>query len=169
MRISRQGVDETHRGCPRRKLGVSRRTGVRGRRNLGRGAVGIITLIEPWACGEQPVPGASRHQPRQQDVAHRPPRLRPRPANAGAGRPEGRAGRVSPAFVIPRFRRCSAGGWCQGVGEGCTVCTEGLEAATGGTSAMMTAATVRRSCCWSASGLAPFALLRRTYREWPSG
>ena len=73
---------------------------MRGRRNLGRGAVGIITLIEPWACGEQPVPGASRHPPRQPDGAHRPPRLRPRPANAGAGRPEGRAGRVSPAFVV---------------------------------------------------------------------
>jgi len=57
----------------------------------------------------------------------------------------------------------------QGVGEGCMVLTEGLEAATGGTSAMMTAATVRRARCWSASGLAPFALLRRTYREWPSG
>jgi len=82
----------------------------RGRRNLRQDAVGIITLIEPWACGEQPVPGVSRHQPRQQDVAHRPPRLRLRPANAGAGRPEGRGVRVSPAFVIPRFRRCSAGG-----------------------------------------------------------
>ena len=58
------------------------------------------------------------------------------------------------------------GGWGQGVGEGCMVFTEGLEAATGGTLAMMTAATVRRARCWSASGLAPFALLRRTYREW---
>lgn len=69
----------------------------------------------------------------------------------------------------PGSRRCSAGGWGQGVGEGCTVWTEGLEAATGGTSAMMTAATVRRARCWSASGLAPFALLRFTYRQWPSG
>ena len=67
-------------------------------------------------------------------------------------------------LVAPR-----RGGGGQGVGEGCMVLTEGLEAATGGTSAMMTAATVRRARCWSASGLAPFALLRRTYREWPSG
>lgn len=29
----------------------------RSRRNLRQDAVGIITLIEPWACGEQPVPG----------------------------------------------------------------------------------------------------------------
>ena len=56
------------------------------------------------------------------------------------------------------------GGWGQGVGEVCMVFTEGLEAATGGTLAM-TAATVRRARCWSASGLAPFALLRFTYRE----
>jgi len=26
-------------------------------------AVGIITLIEPWACGEQPVPGATATSP----------------------------------------------------------------------------------------------------------
>lgn len=31
----------------------------RGRRNLRQDAVGIITLIEPWACGEQPVPGGA--------------------------------------------------------------------------------------------------------------
>ena len=35
----------------------------RGRRNLKQDAVGIITLIEPWACGEQPVPGATATSP----------------------------------------------------------------------------------------------------------
>ena len=35
----------------------------RGRRNLRQDAVGIITLIEPWACGEQPVPGATATSP----------------------------------------------------------------------------------------------------------
>jgi lipoprotein len=35
----------------------------RGRRNLRQDAVGIITLIEPWACGEQPVPGGTATSP----------------------------------------------------------------------------------------------------------
>ena len=35
----------------------------RSRRNLRQDAVGIITLIEPWACGEQPVPGATATSP----------------------------------------------------------------------------------------------------------
>ena len=69
----------------------------------------------------------------------------------------------------PGSRRCSAGGWGQGVGEGYMVLTEGLEAATGGTLAMTAAATACRPCCCSGLTLAPRDLRRDRYRLWPSG
>lgn len=52
-----------HHDATSPKLARVRSDADRGRRNLRQDAVGIITLIEPWACGEQPVPGATATSP----------------------------------------------------------------------------------------------------------
>ena len=55
----------------------------RSRRNLRQDAVGIITLIEPWACGEQPVPGGA---PPPAPSTDRGPPPTPTPTETGGSR-----------------------------------------------------------------------------------